>query len=84
MDILSKFVTDKIILEMDEVGYFVESVKVTPEQSFRLTGVGITLYWPPYELASYAAGFREFSIPWSELESVIDRTGPLWKAMKLP
>lgn len=84
MDIFSKAVTDKIILEMNEVGYFVESVKVTPDQSFRLTIEGVTLYWPPYELASYAAGYREFTIPWTVLEPVLDKGGALWKTMKLP
>lgn len=84
MDIFSKLVTDKIVLEMDEVGYFVESVEVKPEQAFRLTTDGVTLYWPPYELASYAAGFREFTIPWAELAPVLDKAGSLWKTMKLP
>ena len=84
MDFLSKRVTETIQLEMDEVGYQVESAEVKPEQSFRLTREGLVLYWAPYELASYAAGFRDFLIPWADLKPLIDLKGnALWQTMKL-
>ncbi len=84
MDFLSKRVTETIQLEMDEVGYQVESAEVKPEQSFRLTREGLVLYWAPYELASYAAGFRDFLIPWADLKPLMDLKGnALWQTMKL-
>jgi len=84
MALLSRLVTETIVLEMEEVGYFVESVEVLPTQTFRLTEEGLVLYWPPYELASYAAGFRDFLIPWATLDPVLDKAGSaLWHSMNL-
>lgn len=79
--LLAEKVNEKITLEMEEVGYFVESVEVTPSQAFRLTSEGVTLIWAPYDIASYAAGFREFTIPWTDLAEVLDPAGAAVKAL---
>lgn len=81
---LSDHVTETVQKDMEEVGYFVDQVDVAAGQDFRLTKEGLVLYWHPYELASYAASFREFLIPWEELAPFLDKEGPAWAAMRLP
>ena len=42
--------------------------QITLDSPFYLTGDGIAFYFGPYELASYAAGFQEILVPYSEFE----------------
>lgn len=42
------------------------------ESLFYLTEEGIVFYFGPYELACYAAGFQQVTIPYSEFEMKID------------
>lgn len=51
----------------------VESVRewTDLESTFYLTEEGIKFYFEPYVLASYAAGFQEVVIPYSEFEMKI-------------
>lgn len=81
---LSDYVTGIIQHDKDEIGYFVESVEVTPDSFYRLTKDGLELYWAPYELASYAAGFRDFLVPWADLKPYMEVGGEAWKALQLP
>ncbi len=84
LQFLSERVTADIQRDMEEIGYFVESVEVTLDQPIRMTDEGLVLYWGPYELASYAASFREFLIPWEDLQPYADKAGLAWQALKLP
>ena len=81
---LSEKVSAIIQRDMEEVMYFVEEVEVTPAQPFRLTQSGLELYWAPYEIASYAAYYRDFLISWQDLEPFIDKSGAAWKAISAP
>ncbi len=71
LDFLTGEVTESITEDMDDVGYFETGAQVLPDQAFRLTKDGLELYWPPYALASYAAGFQDFLIPWEDLSPYI-------------
>lgn len=68
--------------KMDEVGYWEESTTVERNQPFRLRGDGVMVFYEPYVLASYAAGFSDFEIPFADLEAEIDRNGGFWKALQ--
>lgn len=81
MVILSKSVTETMVRDMEEIGYFEDSVTVDKNQAFRLTKEGLVLYYAPIEIASYAAGFREFTISWETLDAVLDKEGVLYRAM---
>lgn len=81
---LSDRVTEIIQRDKEEIGYFVDSVAVTLDQPIRMTQEGLVLYWAPYELASYAAYFREFLVPWEDLRPYADKEGLAWQALKLP
>lgn len=81
---LSDRVTEIIQRDKEEIGYFVDSVAVTLDQPIRMTQEGLVLYWAPYELASYAAYFREFLVPWEDLRPYADKEGLAWQALRLP
>lgn len=46
-------------------------------QAFVLVENGLTLYFNPYQVASYAEGPQVITIPYKDLEEVIDASGPL-------
>jgi hypothetical protein len=47
-------------------------------QAFYVSADALTIYYRPYEIASYAQGYIEFPIPWSEISDLIDTNGPFW------
>jgi hypothetical protein len=58
-----------------------ESYKgVAADQPFYVTGEALHLYYAPYEIAPYAAGFPTFTIPFHELDAILDKNGPFWKS----
>lgn len=42
--------------------------QVTEKQDFYLNDTGLVLFYPPYAIAPYAAGFISFTIPYEELD----------------
>ena len=58
-----------------------ESFKgIKEEQDFYLTQGSLVIYFTPYEIAAYAAGFPEFEISWAEIDDLINKEGDFWKA----
>ncbi|MBH1940676.1 WG repeat-containing protein [Mobilitalea sibirica] len=51
---------------------------ISQNQYFILTEDTLILYFYPYEIAAYAAGFPDFSVPYSEIIDLIDTEGELW------
>ncbi|BCJ94510.1 hypothetical protein acsn021_20790 [Anaerocolumna cellulosilytica] len=69
--------------DSEEDFYFEDSFdSIADNQNFFLEQDGITLYFYPYEIAPYAAGFPEFKISFDELTNVIDKEGDFWKAFQ--
>ncbi|MGE5472650.1 MAG: WG repeat-containing protein [Ignavibacteriales bacterium] len=56
--------------------------KIKPEQSFIISDDKIQLFFQPYEIAAYAAGFPTFDIPFSKINDIIDKEGYFWKSFK--
>jgi len=52
------------------------------EHNFRLTADHLELYYDPYAIAAYAAGFPTFPIPYTEIEDLIDPQSLLWQAIQ--
>ena len=52
------------------------------EHNFRLTADHLELYYDPYAIAAYAAGFPTFSIPYTEIKDLIDPQSLLWQAIQ--
>ncbi len=63
-----------------QIGYFVDKVNVSQEQPFIIGKDSIKVYYAPYEIASFAAGFVEFEIPYGQLTSIIDTKGAFWNS----
>ena len=55
---------------------------ITDSQHFYLTEDSLVIYFYPYDIAAYAAGFPEFAIPFTDLTDVIDKEGAFWKSFQ--
>ncbi|MDP4164199.1 MAG: RsiV family protein, partial [Bacillota bacterium] len=53
---------------------------ISPNQPFFITSNALNLYFAPYEIAPYAAGFPTFTIPFEEIKDIIDANGSFWKS----
>ncbi|SMF83671.1 WG containing repeat-containing protein [Paenibacillus uliginis N3/975] len=56
---------------------------IRPDQPFFVTENAIHLYFSPYEIAPYAAGFPTFTIPFVEIRDIINTDGEFWKSFKV-
>lgn len=53
---------------------------ITPNQPFYVGEHALYIYFAPYEIAAYAAGFPTFTIPYVEIMSSIDTGGAFWRS----
>ncbi len=53
---------------------------ISAQQPFSLTEDALELYFTPYEIAPYAAGFPTFAIPYDSIGEMIDTNGALWRS----
>lgn len=53
---------------------------ITPDQSFYVDGENLYLYYAPYDIAPYAAGFVTFKIPWSSIQGMLNKQGAFYQA----
>lgn len=53
---------------------------IQPDQPFYVTGDALHLYFQPYDIAPYAAGFPTFTIPFRDIMNLIDENGEFWKS----
>jgi hypothetical protein len=69
--------------ESGEFYYFPDSfVGITEDQRFKLEQDAITIYFYPYDIAAYAAGFPEFVIPFADIADEIDTSGAFWNSFQ--
>ncbi|WP_219837327.1 WG repeat-containing protein [Paenibacillus sp. R14(2021)] len=52
---------------------------IRPDQPFYVTENALHLYFEPYEIAPYAAGFPTFTIPFAQIRGIINTSGEFWK-----
>ncbi|WP_239635180.1 WG repeat-containing protein [Paenibacillus sp. H1-7] len=79
--VLSEIV-GKQIKEDPQYSYvFPDSYKgIRPDQPFYVTEHALHLYFEPYEIAPYAAGFPTFTIPFAQIMNMIAVDGSFWKS----
>jgi hypothetical protein len=53
---------------------------ISDKQYFHVTKDVLTIYFYPYDIAAYAAGFPEFVIPFEELGDYLNTEGAFWKS----
>lgn len=79
--VLSDIVKKQIAEHGDEMGIFPDSYKgIAPDQPFYVNATSLMLYFQPYEIAPYAAGFPTFTIPFKDIKSIIDTNGAFWQS----
>ncbi|MGB8450741.1 MAG: WG repeat-containing protein [Anaerocolumna sp.] len=79
--ILGNMIEDKS--EQGDALLFPDSFKgIKEDQYFRLTQDSLVIYFYPYDIAAYAAGFPEFEIPFEQLKDIIDYNGSFWNAFQ--
>lgn len=71
---------EKMNKENDKM-YASKDFTLTANQGFYLTKDALNIFFTPYEIASYAEGFPSFSIPYSEINDIINTNGDFWKAV---
>ena len=53
---------------------------IKPDQPFYVDDEALYIYFEPYEIAPYAAGFPTFKIPYKEIMNIINTQGDFWRA----
>jgi hypothetical protein len=53
---------------------------IRKDQPFFITEGTLTVYFNPYEIAPYVAGFPNFSIPFEEINDLINQDGDFWRS----
>ncbi|MBU8907626.1 WG repeat-containing protein [Desertibacillus haloalkaliphilus] len=84
-----KVISDLVEKQMQEEAtqgdtyYFLDQYEgIQPNQPFYITEDRLAIYFQPYEIAAYAAGFPTFFIRYEELIGLIDVEGAFWKSFK--
>ncbi|WP_127499475.1 WG repeat-containing protein [Paenibacillus glycanilyticus] len=79
--VLSDIVGEQIKTDPQYDYVFPDTYKgIKPDQPFFVTQDALHLYFEPYEIAPYAAGFPEFRIPYSQIMNIIDERGDFWRS----
>lgn len=77
-------VKGKISRINDEIGeqIYSDDIGNLEDAGFLIKGDSLQIYFHPYLIGPYAAGFPEFEIKYEEIMDMIDQEGELWKSFK--
>jgi hypothetical protein len=79
--ILSDIIGEEIKTNPEYSYVFPDTYKgIRPDQPFYVDEENLFIYFTPYEIAPYAAGFPTFKIPFKQIESIIDEKREFWRA----
>jgi hypothetical protein len=53
---------------------------IQADQPFFISEAGLNIYFKPYEIAAFAAGFPTFLIPFEDLKDIIHVKGEFWRS----
>lgn len=78
-DTLSMLTTARLAAEQDTSWFFEDRVPATPETFafFTLGADSLTVFFPPYAIAPYAAGAFEVTLPYTDLRPILSPSGPV-------
>lgn len=84
LDEISKNLKGQMLANGVEMGMFENSIKdfkqIESGQPFYIKDQVLNIYFYPYEIGSYAAGFITFQIPLTDLDAFIDKEGAFWRS----
>ena len=84
VEILSGIIRKQIEAQGEDSVIWLDQYKgIQPNQPFYITENALYIYFTPYEIAPYAAGFPTFKIPFVEIMELIDQEGEFWEAFHL-
>ncbi|MFB9328535.1 WG repeat-containing protein [Paenibacillus aurantiacus] len=53
---------------------------IAPDQPFYVSETALHLYFAPYEIGPYAAGFPTFTIPFAQINGILAKDRPFWQS----
>lgn len=78
---LSEIIAEQIKAQGVDSMIWADSYKgIKEDQPFFITGDALNIYFYPYEIAPYAAGFPTFKIPYKDIIDIMDVEGEFWGA----
>ncbi|NLZ49029.1 MAG: DUF3298 domain-containing protein [Clostridiales bacterium] len=78
---LNKIIENMIITDPQYDILFEGAFKgIEENQDFYVDQNNLYIYFPPYEIAPYVAGFVTFKIPFTEIEGIINKEGSFYKS----
>jgi hypothetical protein len=81
VEVLSNIVREQIKAMGENAYIFQETYKgIKENQPFYVDENNLYIYFEPYEIAAFAAGFPTFKIPFSDIMDIIDTEGGFWRA----
>ena len=79
--IVGKQMKDLMASDPENNLYLTEDYKgIQKDQPFYITEDSLVLYFTPYEIAPYAAGFPEFSVKFGEISDILNKDGAFWRS----
>lgn len=79
--ILSDIIKQQIEAESQYSYVFPDAYKgIQADQPFYVTDKALYIYFKPYEIAPFAAGFPTFVIPYIRIRDILDTQGKFWRA----
>ena len=80
---LNKIIENMIKIDPQYDYVFKDAFKgIAVDQSFYVDENNLYIYFPPYEIGPYVAGFITFKIPFIEIEGMINKQGDFYKSFK--
>ncbi|MYL54724.1 DUF3298 domain-containing protein [Pontibacillus yanchengensis] len=81
VEVISEIVAAQIAEDENNFYVFPDAYQgIKPDQPYYVNNESLFVYFPPYEIAPYVAGFVTFEIPFSEIIDIIDQKGAFWRA----
>lgn len=79
--VLSEIIGEQIKNDPQYSYVFPDSYKgIKPNQPFFVTEEALHVYFQPYDIGPYAAGFPTFTIPYKEIDPILNKNGSFWKS----
>ncbi len=81
VQVLSDIVANQIKTNPEYSYVFPGAYKgIKPDQPFYVREDALYLYFLPYEIAPYVAGFPTFRVPFAQIMTIINRNGRFWRS----
>ncbi|WP_134682632.1 WG repeat-containing protein [Brevibacillus migulae] len=81
---LNELILSQMRKDAEELGIFPDAAEqftgIRADQDFYIENDALNIYFYPYDIGPYAAGFITFQIPFTDIQELIDQNGAFWKA----